>query len=364
MCHVCHPTSTSGPRSALHTALATRGLSPSSARGGRKKLRMEGGCDRHVGVRGGVCAPPPASPAVLVPFSPLWPERRDHRCCGMQPRGRGRRRLAPSPRASTRRCALAHTNACARSQPQPNAAMPTVSTNINVTMTMARQTTSRAPCAAPPGAEAASPRPRARDRPPRALVRSFVRSVGRSVGRSVVRSFVRSFVRPFRRSFVRSTDRSIELSVARLDANVARRGDARAQCSRPLGRTPRSRRAALRRAACGASFAPCSSARPHARGRDGSTAARRRVAPARRSSRRRCARCSRPLGRPPRSRRLITQPPLDAAVCASCAKHVAAARRSSRRRSRALLAPARSAAAFATARHSAAARCGGLRFLR
>ena len=38
MCHVCHPTSTSGPRSALHTALATRGLSPSSARGGRKKL--------------------------------------------------------------------------------------------------------------------------------------------------------------------------------------------------------------------------------------------------------------------------------------------------------------------------------------
>ena len=184
MCHVCHPTSTSGPRSALHTALATRGLSPSSARGGRKKLRMEGGCDRHVGVRGGVCAPPPASPAVLVPFSPLWPERRDHRCCGMQPRGRGRRRLAPSPRASTRRCALAHTNACARSQPQPKAAMPTVSTNLDATMTTARRTTSRAPCAAPPGAEAASPRPRARDRPPRALVRSFVRSVGRSVGRA------------------------------------------------------------------------------------------------------------------------------------------------------------------------------------
>ena len=32
------------------------------------------------------------------------------------------------------------------------------------------------------------------------------------------------------------------------------------------------------------------------------------------------ARCSRPLGRPPRSRRLDTRPPLDAAACASCAK--------------------------------------------
>ena len=110
---------------------------------------------------------------------------------------------------------------------------------------------------------------------------------------------------------------------------AARRGDARACCSRPLGRTPRSRqldtRPSLVAAACascaerGASHAPCSAARSHARGRDGSTAASRRVA---------------------------------------------AARRSSRRRSRALLAPARSAAAFATARHSAAARCGGLRLLR
>ena len=45
-------------------------------------------------------------------------------------------------------------------------------------------------------------------------------------------------------------------------------------------------------------------------------------------------------------------------------RRVAADRRSSRQRSRALLAPARSAAAFATARHSAAARCGGLRLLR
>ena len=110
---------------------------------------------------------------------------------------------------------------------------------------------------------------------------------------------------------------------------AARRGDARARCSRPLGRPPRSRRLNTRQsldaAACascaerGASPAPYSSARSHARGRDGSTAARRRVA---------------------------------------------AARRSSRRRSRALLAPARSAAAFATARHSAAARRGGLRLLR
>ena len=252
---------------------------------------------------------------------------------------------------------------------------------------------------------------------------------------------------------------------------AARRGDARARFSRPLGRPPRSRRPdtqpPLDAAACascaerGASLAPCFSARSHARGRDGSTAARRRVAAARRLSRQ-CsrallaparsaaafaladtqppldapacascaehgaflapcfsawshargrdgstapaveslllaarrgdarARCSRPLGRPPRSRRLDTQPPLDAAACASCAargaflspcfsarshargrdgstaarRRVAAAHRSSWRYSRALLAPARSAAAFATARHSAAARRGGLRFRR
>ena len=101
---------------------------------------------------------------------------------------------------------------------------------------------------------------------------------------------------------------------------AARRGDARARCSRPLGRPPRSRRLNTRQsldaAACascaerGASPAPYSSARSHARGRDGSTAARRRAA---------------------------------------------AARRSSRRRSRALLAPAWLTAAFATARRSAAA---------
>ena len=69
----------------------------------------------------------------------------------------------------------------------------------------------------------------------------------------------------------------------------------------------------------GASLAPCFSARSHASGRVGSTAARRRFA---------------------------------------------AARRSSRRRSRALLALARSATAFATARHSAAARRGDFRLLR
>ena len=181
----------------------------------------------------------------------------------------------------------------------------------------------------------------------------------------------------------------------------------------------------------GASLAPCSSARSLARGRNGPTAARRRVAAAHRSSRRRSrtllaparsaaafatshavaatarrppaveslllaarrgdarARCSRPLGRPPLSRRPDTRPPLDAAAfacaergaflapCSSARSHargrddssaacrqVAATRRSSRRRSRALLAPARPAAAFATARNSAAARRGGLRLLR
>ena len=110
---------------------------------------------------------------------------------------------------------------------------------------------------------------------------------------------------------------------------AARRGDTPARCSRSLGRPPRSRRLGtqppLDAAACascaerGASLAPCSSARSHARGRDGSTPARRRVA---------------------------------------------AARRSLRRRSCALIAPARSAAALATARHSAAARRGGFRLLR
>ena len=110
---------------------------------------------------------------------------------------------------------------------------------------------------------------------------------------------------------------------------AARRGDAHARRSRPLGRPPRSRRLDTRppldAAACascaerGASLAPCSSARSHARGRKGSTAARRRVA---------------------------------------------AARRSSRRYPRALLATSRSAAAFAMARHSATARRGGICFLR
>ena len=109
---------------------------------------------------------------------------------------------------------------------------------------------------------------------------------------------------------------------------AARRGNARARYSRPLGRPPLSRRLDTRPpldaaafASCAersASLVPCVSARSHARGRDGSTAARRRVA---------------------------------------------AARHSSRRRSRALLAPARSFAAFAAARHSAATRRGGLRLL-
>ena len=181
---------------------------------------------------------------------------------------------------------------------------------------------------------------------------------------------------------------------------AARRGDARARFSRPLGRPPRSRRPdtqpPLDAAACascaerGTSLAPCFPARSHARGRDGSTAARRRVAAARRSSRR----CSRALPAPARfgrrvragstrSRRSTRRPAPPAlntarflrraslrghtpvtATARRPRRRVAAARRSSRRRSRALLAPARSAAAFATARHSAAARRGGLRFLR
>ena len=181
---------------------------------------------------------------------------------------------------------------------------------------------------------------------------------------------------------------------------AAHRGDSRACCSRPLGRPQRSRQLDTRPsldaaafadcAAFGESLAPCSSALEHARGRDGSTDDRRQVAAARRSSRRTRVRCSRPLGWPPHLRRLDTWPSLDAAACASCAargpslapcffarspargrdgstaahRQVAAARRSSRRRSRALLAPAQSAAAFATARHAAVARCGGLRLLR
>ena len=181
---------------------------------------------------------------------------------------------------------------------------------------------------------------------------------------------------------------------------AARRGDTRARCSRPLGRPPRSRRLdpqpPLDAPACatcaerGASLAPCLSARSHARGRGGSTAARRRVAAARRSSwRYSCA-----LLAPARSDAAFAtarhSAAASAAACASCAEHgaslaprfsarshargrdgstaarrrVAAARRSSRRCSRALLAPARSAAAFATAWHSAAARRAGLRFLR
>jgi hypothetical protein len=108
-----------------------------------------------------------------------------------------------------------------------------------------------------------------------------------------------------------------------------RRGDARARCLRPLGRPPRSQRldprpsldaaAFASSAERGASLAPCFSAQSHARGRGGSTAARRQVA---------------------------------------------AARHSSQRHSRALLAPTRSIAAFAAARHSAAARRGSLRLLR
>ena len=181
---------------------------------------------------------------------------------------------------------------------------------------------------------------------------------------------------------------------------AARRGDARACCSRPLGRPPHSRRLGTRplldaaaRASCaerGASLAP-NPLRGHT-----SVAATARRPPAveslllaaRRGDAR--ARCSRPLGRPPYSRRLDTRPPPDAAAFAACTergtslaqcfsarshvrgrdgstaarRRVAAARRLSRQRSRALLAPARSAAAFATARHSAAARCGGLRLPR
>ena len=171
---------------------------------------------------------------------------------------------------------------------------------------------------------------------------------------------------------------------------AARRGNALACCSRLLGRPPHSRRHdtwppfdAAAFASCAehaASFAPCFSKRSHARDRDGSTAARRRLGAARRSSRRR----SRTLAAPARLvPALATAIHSAAARCgglcllhspqrASCAvllravtrtwprrlagrrRRVAAARRSSRRRSRMLIAPARSTAAFATAQHSAA----------
>ena len=107
---------------------------------------------------------------------------------------------------------------------------------------------------------------------------------------------------------------------------AARRGVARERCSRPLGRPPRSRRPDTRPPLDAAVFASALDAahllrraplRGHARGRNGSTAARRRVAAARRLARRARARCSRALGRPPHSRRLSTRPPLDAAVFAS-----------------------------------------------
>ena len=108
---------------------------------------------------------------------------------------------------------------------------------------------------------------------------------------------------------------------------AARRGDARACYSRSLDRPPRSRRLDTRPpldaaafASCverGASLAPFPSARSHARGRDGSTAARRRVAAARCLARRARARCSRPLDRPPRSRQLDARASLDAAAFAS-----------------------------------------------
>ena len=125
-----------------------------------------------------------------------------------------------------------------------------------------------------------------------------------AVGRSFVRSFSRSS-----RSFV-------SFAVARSRGAAARAPLVPPRpCRRVRGgvdaQPPLDAAACASCAERGASLAPCFSARSHARGRDGSTAARRRVA---------------------------------------------AARRSSRRRSRALLAPARSAAAFATARHSAVAR--------
>ena len=104
---------------------------------------------------------------------------------------------------------------------------------------------------------------------------------------------------------------------------AARRGDARARCSRPLGRPPRSRRLDTRRRSARRPSPHWIAARllrrASLRGHTPVAATARRppaveslLLAARRGDAR--ARCSRPLGRTPRSRRLDTRPPLDAAA--------------------------------------------------
>ena len=182
---------------------------------------------------------------------------------------------------------------------------------------------------------------------------------------------------------------------------AACRGDARLRSSCPLGGPPRSRRLVTRPPLDAAAYiTPVLNTarlwrRASLRSHTTVTALARRPAAiesfliaTRRSDA--SARSSRPLKQPPRSRRVGTQPSLDAAACASCPergaslapcfsarshdsgcdgssagrRRVASARHLTRRRSRAPFAPARSAAVLAVARHSAAARSGGLRLLR
>ena len=160
---------------------------------------------------------------------------------------------------------------------------------------------------------------------------------------------------------------------------AARGGDARARCLRPLGWPPQSRRLDTRRLAPPALYAALlrcvslRSTRPWPLRLDGPPAVKTQLLAARGGDAR--ARCLRPLGWPPQSRRLGTRrlapPALYAARllrCVSLRSHTpvaaaarrtarrqdAAACRSWRRRSRALLAPARLATAVAAARHSAA----------
>ena len=163
---------------------------------------------------------------------------------------------------------------------------------------------------------------------------------------------------------------------------AARGGDARARCLRPLGWPPQSRRLGTRlgglrllrcarRVSCAVFLHAVT--RPWPLRPVGPPAVKTQLLAARGGDAR--ARCLRPLGWPPQSRRLGTRrlapPALHAARllrCVSLRSHTpvaaaarrtarrqdAAACRSWRRRSRALLAPARWATAVAAARHSAA----------
>ena len=154
---------------------------------------------------------------------------------------------------------------------------------------------------------------------------------------------------------------------------------ARAACARSVGRRSRGGSAlgglrllrCTRRVSCAVLHYAVT--RPWPLRLDGPPAVKAQLLAAHRGDAR--ARCLRPLGWPPQSRRLGTRrlappalyaarllrcvslrghTPVAAAARRAARRQGAAARRSSRRRSRALLAPARLAAAVAAARHSAA----------